>query len=166
MLLFTFVRTGELRKAVWGEFDLPSKVWRIPAARMKMKQEHIVPLPKQVIALLTELKETSKNNAFLFPNQKTANTPMTGTTINRALENMGFGGQISGHCFRSTASTILYEIGYRTEVIERQLAHAESNKVKAAYNQAQYLKERADMMQDYADMIDTLVMKSNSSNNC
>ena len=163
LLSLTFVRTVELRKAVWAEFDFQNKIWRIPAKNMKMKQEHIVPLSKQAIALLTELKDISGSKTFLFPNQRTANTPITGTTINRALENMGFGGEISGHCFRSTASTILYEIGYRTEVIERQLAHTESNKVKAAYNQAQYLKERTVMMQDYADRIDTLVIASKST---
>lgn len=160
LLLLTFVRTGELRKADWKEFDLHNQVWRIPADRMKMKQEHIVPLPKQAVVLLNELRGLCESR-LLFPNQRTAGTPITGTTINRALENMGYGGQISGHCFRSTASTILYELGYRTEVIERQLAHAESNKVKAAYNQAQYLKERAEMMQDYADRIDSLLSQHN-----
>ena len=162
LLLLTFVRTVELRKATWGEFDLDKAIWRIPAERMKMKQEHIVPLPKQALSLLLELKEATNSKTLLFPNQRTAGTPITATTINRALENMGYGGQYSGHSFRSTASTILYELGYRSEVIERQLAHAERNKVKAAYNQAQYLKERAEMMQAYADHIDGLTTAHNT----
>jgi integrase len=165
LLLLTYVRTGELRMAKWSEFDLQNSIWRVPAERMKMKQEHIVPLAKQAVALLAELREINKDCSLLFPNQRNLERPITATTINRALENMGYGGQISGHCFRSTASTILYELGYRTEVIERQLAHAESNKVKAAYNQAQYLKERAEMMQAYADRIDNLVLAYNAEKN-
>lgn len=161
LLLLLFVRTVELRKAEWSEFDLDNAIWRIPPERMKMKQEHIVPLPSQALAFLRELGKISTSDKYLFPNQRTSDTPITATTINRALENMGYGGIYSGHSFRSTASTILYELGYRSEVIERQLAHAERNKVKAAYNQAQYIQERSLMMQAYADRIDSLVSQFN-----
>ena len=165
LLLLTFVRTVELRKATWGEIDLENAVWRIPAARMKMKTEHIVPLSIQAVALLTELKGITGASNWLFPNYRRPDDCMTATTINRALERMGFNGKntigFSAHGFRGTASTILYELGYRTEVIEKQLAHSESNTVKRAYNQAQYLDERAVMLQEWASFLDSLKVGSN-----
>jgi integrase len=160
LLLLTFVRTVELRKAEWHEFDLEKAIWRIPAHRMKMKQEHLVPLSTQAVALLKELKQWTGNREMLFPNYRTPSQCMTATTINRALERMGYGGKLSAHGFRSTASTLLHEKGYSPEIIERQLAHAERNKVKAAYNHAQYLKERKAMMQQWADLIDELAATS------
>lgn len=153
LLLLTFVRTAELRKAEWHEFDLDNAMWRIPAHKMKMKAEHIVPLASQAVALLRELKEWTGNRTLLFPNLRTPSQGMSATTINRALERMGYAGRFSAHGFRSTASTILHERGYRPEIIERQLAHAEQNKVKAAYNHAEYLQERKAMMQDWAYQI-------------
>jgi len=156
LLLLTFVRTVELRKAEWQEFDLDNAIWRIPAHKMKMKEEHIVPLSTQAIALLRELKVWTGNRTTLFPNYRTPANLMTATTINRSLERMGYAGKLSGHGFRGTASTILHEKGYRPEVIERQLAHAERNQVKAAYNHAEYLQERITMMQDWASLIDEL----------
>jgi integrase len=162
LMMLTFVRTIELRKAEWVEFDLATAQWRIPAARLKMKHKmkvgevHIVPLAKQAIALLRELHTLSGGQAFLFPNMRSANACMTATTINKALERMGYAGQFSGHGFRSTASTLLHELGWRSEVIERQLAHAERNEVKAAYNHAEYMPERIKMMQEWADWIDAL----------
>lgn len=165
LLLLTFVRTVELRKATWGEIDLDNAIWRIPAARMKMKTEHIVPLSIQAAALLTELKGITGASNWLFPNYRRPDDCMTATTINRALERMGFNGKntigFSAHGFRGTASTILYELGYRTEVIEKQLAHSESNTVKRAYNQAQYLDERAVMLQEWASFLDSLKVGSN-----
>jgi len=155
LLLLTFVRTIELRKAEWQEIDLESKVWRIPASRMKMKTEHIVPLSDQAIALLKELKEWSGSRNYLFPNYRDPSTCMTATTVNRALERIGYAGKFSAHGFRSTASTLLHEQGHKPEVIERQLAHAERNSVKAAYNHAQYLAERTAMMQHWADYVDS-----------
>jgi integrase len=156
LLLLTFVRTVELRKASWSEFDLEAALWRIPAERMKMKAEHLVPLSAQAVVLLKELKKWTGNQMYLFPNYRTPKECMTATTINRALERMGYRGKFSAHGFRSTASTLLHEQGYRPEVIERQLAHAERNKVKAAYNHAEYLKERKTMMQQWASYIDSL----------
>jgi integrase len=156
LLLLTFVRTVELRKATWSEFDLEAALWRIPAERMKMKTEHLVPLSSQAVALVKELHEWTGSRNYLFPNYRTPKDCMTATTVNRALERMGYRGKFSAHGFRSTASTLLHELGYRPEVIERQLAHAERNKVKAAYNHAEYLKERKTMMQQWASYIVSL----------
>lgn len=160
LLMITFVRPGELRAAKWEEFDLKRGQWRIPAQRMKMREEHIVPLSRQAIALLEELNSLTGPNDWLFPNIRSPRSCMTITTMNRALERMGFCGRetigFSAHGFRATASTMLNELGYRSDVIERQLAHKERNKVRASYNQAEYLKEREEMMRDWANMLDAI----------
>lgn len=160
LIMLTFVRTIELRAAEWSEIDLDGAVWRIPGERMKMRELHIVPLSCQAVELLRELHKLTGNQKWLFPNYRRPDSCMTGTTINAALKRMGFAGKdgigFSGHGFRSTASTMLHEAGYRTEVIERQLAHAERNKVKASYNQAEYMPERITMMQQWADMADEM----------
>ncbi|MDT8383923.1 MAG: tyrosine-type recombinase/integrase [Gammaproteobacteria bacterium] len=156
LMLLTFVRTVELRAAQWTEIDLERAEWRIPAERMKMREPHLVPLSQQSVELLRELHTYTGGRAFLFPNYRNPKTCMTPTTLNRALERMGFNGKgsigFSAHGFRATASTILNELGYRSEVIERQLAHAERNKVRASYNQAEYLEDRRVMMQQWADL--------------
>jgi integrase len=160
LMLLTFVRTVELRAAHWTEIDLDRAEWRIPAERMKMREPHIVPLSRQAVELLRELHSYTGGRGFLFPNYRNPKTCMTATTLNRALERMGFNGKdsigFSAHGFRATASTILNEIGFRPDVIERQLAHAERNKVRASYNQAEYLEERRAMMQQWADMVDEI----------
>ncbi|MBI5006426.1 MAG: tyrosine-type recombinase/integrase [Nitrosomonadales bacterium] len=166
LLMLTFVRTTELRAAVWDEFDLDNAAWTIPATRMKVKDagDHVVPLSSQTVSLLTELREivgTPKEGPrWIFPNNRRDSDCMTSTTINRALERMGFNGKdsigFSGHGFRGTASTLLHEMGCRPEVIEVQLAHKERNAVKAAYNKAQYMADRKIMMQQWADYIDGL----------
>ncbi len=162
LMLYTFVRTVELRKAEWEEFDLDGAEWRVPRERLKMAKKmkagesHIVPLSRQAVELLRELHTLSGGRPYLFPNLRTPDTCMTATTINRALERMGYLGKFSGHGFRSTASTLLHEMGWRSEVIERQLAHAERDKVKAAYNHAEYMPERREMMQAWADWVDGL----------
>lgn len=160
LMLLTFVRTVELRAATWQEFDLDRAEWRIPAERMKMREPHFVPLSRQAVELLRELKTYTGSSNFLFPNYRRPNTCMTATTLNRALERMGFNGKgsigFSGHGFRATASTLLNEMGFRSEVIERQLAHAERNKVRASYNQAEYMEERRSMMQQWADLTDQI----------
>lgn len=159
LMMLTFVRTVELRGAEWDEFDLDAAEWRIPAVRMKMRKQmkvgevHIVPLSSQAVALLRELATLSGGRRFLFPNLRTPDTFLSGATINHAIARMGYAGKFSGHGFRSTASTLLHELGWRPEVIERQLAHAEQNKVKAAYNHAEYMTERRAMMQAWADWI-------------
>lgn len=160
LLMLTFVRTVELRKAMWSEFDLEKGEWRLPAERMKMKIAHFVPLSSQAIKLLEELKTITGSNPHLFPNLRRPDAVMTPTTINQALKRIGFCGTgtvgFSAHGFRGTASTILYEKGYRSEVIEKQLAHAERSQTKAAYNQAEYLTERKTMMQEWGDFVDTI----------
>jgi integrase len=161
LMLLTFVRTWELRGATWDEIDLDSAQWSIPKERMKKRREHIVPLSRQSVALLRELQSWSGNREYLFPNNRTPREHMGPTTINRALEVMGYGGKLSAHGFRTTASTILNEMGYRPDIIEKQLAHTESNQVRASYNHADYLQERCQMMQDWADLIDQLVKGTN-----
>jgi integrase len=161
LAMLTFVRTVELRMAQWSEFDLERAEWRIPAERMKMREPHTVPLSQQAIALLRELQTLTGGQCWLFPNYRRPDTCMTATTLNRALQRMGFHGQgsigFSAHGFRATACTMLNEMGYRPDVIERQLAHGERNKVRASYNRAEFLDERRNMMQAWADYLDGLV---------
>jgi integrase len=153
-LLLTFVRSAELRAAQWSEVDWKKAEWRIPAARMKMKEQHIVPLSRQAIAVLRELQKRSGNRQYIFPNQNNPATFMSENTILFALYRMGYHSRATGHGFRSTASTILNEHGFPADVIERQLAHTERNSVRAAYNHAQYLAERRKMMQWWANFIE------------
>ncbi|HRH14257.1 MAG TPA: tyrosine-type recombinase/integrase [Azonexus sp.] len=165
LMLLTFVRTVELRGAHWTEIDLDRAEWRIPAERMKMREPHLVPLSRQAVELLRELHTFTGGRAMLFPNYRNPKTCMTATTLNRALERMGFNGKdsigFSAHGFRATASTILNELNFRPDVIERQLAHAERNKVRASYNQAEYLDERRTMMQQWADLTDEMAKSEN-----
>ncbi|MBK9312619.1 MAG: tyrosine-type recombinase/integrase [Rhodocyclaceae bacterium] len=165
LMLLTFVRTVELRAAHWTEIDLDRAEWRIPAERMKMREPHIVPLSRQAVELLRELHTHTGGRGMLFPNYRNPKTCMTATTLNRALERMGFNGKdsigFSAHGFRATASTILNEFGFRPDVIERQLAHAERNKVRASYNQAEYLEERRAMMQQWADLTEDMAKSEN-----
>ena len=155
-LMLTFVRTIELRAAEWTEIDFDKAEWRIPLERMKMKEEHIVPLSRQAIEVLRELQKHTGNRQYLFPNQHNPVSFMSENTMLYALYRMGYHSRTTGHGFRSTASTILNENGFMPDVIERQLAHGERNKVRAAYNHAQYLPERRKMMQWWADYIDSV----------
>lgn len=157
MLLLTFVRQGELRQAMWEQIDLKKKIWYIPAHIMKMREEHIVPLSKQVIEILHQLKTLSGENEYLFPTQNKVKHPMMNeNTINIVLKAIGYEKRLTAHGFRSLASTTLNELGFAPDVIERQLAHAERNAVRAAYNRAEYLPQRSIMMQEWADYIDGL----------
>lgn len=158
-LLLTFVRTGELRGAEWSEIDFDKAEWRIPAERMKMKDVHIVPLARQTVGLLQEIKQLTGQWRFVFPNQRKPSDIMSENTMLYALYRMGYHSRATGHGFRSTASTILNEHGFSRDVIERQLAHSERDKVRAAYNYAQYLPERRKMMQWWADYLDEIAMK-------
>ncbi|MEB4590506.1 integrase arm-type DNA-binding domain-containing protein [Candidatus Thiothrix sp. Deng01] len=162
LIMMLFARTAEVRKARWDEFDLESAEWRIPADRMKMKRPHIVPLPRQAIALLQELHIITGNCPVLFPSTRNINNPVHATTYNTAILYMGYERrELSMHDFRATASTLLYESGkYRAEVIERQMAHAERNQSIRPYNHAEYLPERRQMMQDYADMLESLSVRT------
>ncbi|MHC1479429.1 tyrosine-type recombinase/integrase [Frateuria aurantia] len=152
-----FVRPGELRHAEWHEFDLDQGLWRIPAEKMKMRDEHLVLLCAQAIEILRELYRLTGPSGYLFPSVRTARRPMSENTINAALRSMGYDQvTMTGHGFRAMASTRLNEMGWAPDVIERQLAHAERNKVRAAYNRAQHLAERQKMMQTWADYLDGL----------
>lgn len=153
LLVLTFVRTGELRGARWEEVNLDKAEWRIPAERMKMRDPHIVPLSTQAVAVIKELEPLSRHTDFLFPSHAIVKH-MSENTILYALYRMGYHSRTTGHGFRGTASTILNEHGFRPDVIERQLAHAERNKVRASYNHAQYLPERREMMQWWGDYLD------------
>jgi len=152
-----FVRPGELRQAEWTEFDLDKAEWRIPASKMKMGVQHIVPLAKQAVAILREIKPLTGGGRYVFPGERTSERPMSENTINGALRRLGYKKEeMTGHGFRSMASTLLHELGYPHAVIERQLAHGERNKVSAAYNFAEYLPERRKMMREWADYLDNL----------
>ena len=157
LLALTFVRPGELRKAEWSEFDLDENIWRIGAERMKMRREHLVPLSRQALEVLHELQALTGNGRYLFPGARSANRPMSENTIVAALRYMGYGrGQVTAHGFRTMASTLLNEMGWPPDAIERQLAHAERDEVRGAYNRAEYLSERRRMMQAWADYLDGL----------
>lgn len=154
LLMLTFVRTGELIAATWDEFNFDTKEWIIPASRMKMKREHIVPLSTQAIHVLEELKHLAGNRAYIFPSQVNPRKHMSNNTILKALERMGYKGQMTGHGFRALAmSTIKEKLGYRHEVVDRQLAHAPSSRIEAAYDRAKFLDDRKIMMQEWADFI-------------
>lgn len=155
LMAYTFVRTVEMRRAEWTEFDLESLVWTIPAHKMKKKRIHVVPITRQVARILETLRPLTGAGPFLFPNTRRAHDVMSATTVNRALEHMGYASSdITGHDFRATASTMLYEKGYREDLVEMQLAHVEEKKTKRAYNHAKYLDERRGMMQWFADELD------------
>ncbi len=157
LMMLTFVRTSELIKAKWAEFDLDEAVWTIPAARMKMRKDHIVPLSTQSVAILRELKEMNPNRDYIFPSQKNPRSHMSNNTILMALGRMGYRGIHTGHGFRALAmSTIKEKLGYRHEVVDRQLAHAPGNQVDKAYDRAKFLDERKVMMQDWGDYLDEL----------
>lgn len=154
-LLFT--RPGELRKAEWRELDLDDGVWRIPAERMKMRAPHVVPLSSQACAILQELQAVTGSGQYVFPSVRSRQRPLSENTVNAALRRLGYEkGTMTAHGFRSMASTLLNEAGWKPDVIERQLAHAERDQVRAAYNYAEHLPERRKMMQWWADHLDEL----------
>ncbi len=158
-VIYTFVRTSELRLAEWKEFELKSAnpVWTIPAERMKMRREHLVPLSNQAVQILQQVAEISGGEHLVFPSQNNPNKPMSENTLLFAIYRMGYHSRATTHGFRSVASTILNESEkWHTDAIERQLAHVESNKVRAAYDRAEHLPERRRMMQWWAEHIDSL----------
>lgn len=152
-----FVRPGELRKAEWVEFDLDQAEWRIPAERMKAREQHIVPLSEQAVGILRELHGLTGVRQHVFPGARTNGRAMSENTVNAALRRLGYAkDEMTGHGFRSMASTLLNEQGWHRDAIERQLAHAERNNVRAAYNFAEHLPERRKMMQAWADYLEML----------
>ncbi len=158
----TFVRPGELRKAQWSEFDLDSAEWKIPAERMKMRTPHIVPLSAQVISFLRELQPLTGQGKFVFPGERDKERPMSENTVNAALRRLGYASsEMTGHGFRSMASTLLNERGWNRDAIERQLAHTERDGSRAAYNYAEYMTERRSMMQAWSNYLDSLKIGNN-----
>lgn len=152
-----FVRPGELRNAEWAEFNFETAEWRIPAHKMKMRVMHIVPLSTQAIEILKELYVLTGEGRYLFPSTRTTQRPMSENTVLGALRRLGYSkDEMTGHGFRSMACTILNEQGWNRDAIERQLAHAERNNVRAAYNYAEFLPERRKMMQWWADYLEKL----------
>jgi integrase len=154
LLILTFVRPGEMRGALWEEFNIDGKEWRIPAERMKMGTEHIVPLSPQALAILEELKLLTGRSDYLFPSDRSRERPMSENAFSYVMKRMGYQGKATPHGFRATASTILNESGFKPDVIERQLAHLERNKVRAAYHRSVYLEDRKKMMNWWSDFLD------------
>lgn len=145
VMAHTFVRTNELIESTWDEFDLENKIWVIPGERMKGKLDHVVPLTRVVIKYLEELKALAGNSRYVIPGRSNLK-PISNNTILFALYRMGYKSQMTGHGFRAVASTVLNENEFNEDWIERQLAHVEANKVRGAYNRAQYIKGRTEMM--------------------
>jgi integrase len=165
LIAYTFPRITEFRYAKWNEFNFDKAEWSIPGnddygQRTKSGQDHIVPLSKQAIKVLEELKFLTGVFQFVFPNERNTKNPMSINTLNNAMHRLGYKGRHCVHGFRSSASTLLNELGYEEDVIERQLAHKEPNKVRGAYHRAEYLPQRKAMMQQWADYVDELVAKA------
>jgi len=159
LMAYTFVRTSEEIEAPWSEFDLDEARWTIPAERMKMKTPHIVPLSRQAVEVLRALKQITGNGPFVFAGARDKKKPISNNTILYALYRLGYRDRMTGHGFRGLASTILNEHEFDEAHIELQLSHTKRNKVAAAYNHAKYLKQRAEMMQWWADYLDAQLAK-------
>ncbi|MCP5252351.1 MAG: tyrosine-type recombinase/integrase [Burkholderiales bacterium] len=155
LLTLTFVRTNELIGALWTEFDLDNALWIVPAERMKMRSEHVVPLTSRALEIINELKTIAGNSRYLLPGRN-PNKPISNNTLLFALYRLGYKGKMTGHGFRAVASTILNESGFNPDAIERQLAHCERNEIRGAYNRAQYMPERIKMLQWWNDYIQGL----------
>ena len=161
ILPYVFTRPSELRLARWSEFDLKNGIWSIPASRMKMRREHVVPLAKQVLSIIKELHVYTGNGELLFPSARALTTPISDAAPLAALRRMGYGKEtMTLHGFRAMASTRLNELGFRADVIEAQLAHKEPDTVRLAYNRAEYMEERRALMQSWADYLDGLRSKT------
>ena len=150
LMALTFVRKNELIQATWDEFDLENAVWKIPAARMKMRLDHMVPLSKQAVSMLNHIKAAYPSNHLVFHK---SNKPLVDHAMIYALYSMGYKHRMTVHGFRAIASTILNENSFRADVIERQLAHTEANQVRRAYNRAQYMNERTERMGWWGDYL-------------
>ncbi|CAG9933053.1 tyrosine-type recombinase/integrase [Candidatus Nitrotoga arctica] len=161
LLLLTAVRPGELCEAAWAEFNFDQAEWWIPVVRMKMGKQHIVPLSPQALVLLYQLRELTGHEKYLFPAQGTKSQIMPTATLRNAVAKLGFSDRFSPHGARGTFSTMCNEAGFRPDVIERQLAHAEQNKVRASYNQAEYMPERRKMMDQWGHTLDALKAGAN-----
>ncbi|MCU4377293.1 tyrosine-type recombinase/integrase [Acinetobacter haemolyticus] len=160
LMTLIFVRTAELRMMEWEEIDFTTKLWRIPAEKMKMAQPHMVPLSKQAIELIENLRPITGNKQFVFYNHSKAK-PLSNNALLSAIRTMGYMGKMTGHGFRGLASTTLHEKGYMHDAIEIQLAHTVGNSVSQAYNHAHHLDYRVKMKQEWTDFIDGLRTRYN-----
>lgn len=155
LMWLTLCRPSEAVEARWDEFDLDAAVWRIPAERMKKRKEHAMPLPTQAVEMLRALHGLTGRHVHLFPHRDDRTKPMVSASFRQMLNVLGWGKKYSPHATRTTGSTRLNELGFSSDWIERQLAHAEPNAVRRTYNHAEYFGDRAKMMQQWADMLDT-----------
>jgi integrase len=154
--MLTFVRPGELRGARWEEFDIENAEWRIPPERMKMDTEHIVPLSRQSLAILSEIEPLTGESELVFHGERTRKQPISNNTMTYALYRMGYKSRATPHGFRATASSILNEQRFNPDAIERQLSHIDRNQVRSAYtHHARYLEERREIMQWWANYLDS-----------
>ncbi|AZE46569.1 Phage integrase, Phage P4-associated [Pseudomonas chlororaphis] len=165
LLILTGVRTAELRGAPWSEFDLKNALWLVPAVRMKMRRAHLVPLSKQAVAALRELESITGGYTLAFPGRNDPAKPMSEAAINQLLKRSGYDGRATGHGFRHTMSTTLHEQGFSSEWVESQLAHVDKNSIRGTYNHAQYLEGRREMLQWYADLLDSLSSSTSDPKN-
>jgi integrase len=154
LMWLTLCRPSEVVEAEWAEFNLEDGIWRIPPARMKKRQPHIVPLPTQAVEMLRALHIITGRYAHVFPHRDDRTKPMATATFRQMLNALGWGGKYSPHATRTTGSTRLNELGFHPDWIERQLAHIEPNAVRRTYNHAEYYADRSRMMQEWADMLD------------
>ncbi|CAN7245707.1 tyrosine-type recombinase/integrase [Variovorax sp. LjRoot175] len=154
LLMLTAVRPGEVRGARWEEFDLDANLWRIPAERMKMRAEHVVPLSRQAVEVVKAMQPLTGHRGLTFPSPYYPSKSLSENTLNSALARMGYKGEATAHGFRALFSTIANEAGWSPEVIERQLAHVERNQVRAAYNRSTYVQDRTKLMQWWADRLE------------
>jgi integrase len=154
LLMLTATRPGEVRGARWAEFDLDAALWTIPAERMKMRSEHRVPLSRQALEVLRNMQALSGDRELVFPSPYYPAKSLSENTFNSAMARMGYKGSATAHGFRALFSTVANECGWNADVIERQLAHVERNKVRAAYHRATYLQDREELMQWWADYLD------------
>lgn len=157
LLAYTFVRTGEVRGAQWSEFDLDAGLWTIPAERMKAREPHTVPLSSQAIEVIRALQPLTGHLPTLFPSRNRDGGIISENTVLKVIERIGYKGRMTGHGFRSIASTYLNNLGtIRPDMIEAQLAHGDKDQVRAAYNRADYMEYRKSMMQFWADTLDKM----------
>lgn len=154
LMWWTLCRPSEAVEAHWAEFDLEAAIWRIPAERMKKRKEHVIPLPLQAVEMLRALHGITGHHIHVFPGRDDRKKPMATASFRQMLNVLSWSGKYSPHATRTTGSTRLNELGYSPDWIERQLAHSEPNAVRRTYNHADYLTDRAKMMQQWADMLD------------
>lgn len=154
--VLTGLRPGELRQGEWAEIDFEKRLWEVPPSRMKKRRPHCVPLSDQAIAIMEQLKPITGHYQFIFPGRIHHSKPMSEMAMNVLIRRIGYAGRVTGHGFRHTMSTILHEQGYNTAWIETQLAHVDKNSIRGTYNHAQYLDGRREMLQWYADYMDSL----------